>query len=425
MIPSFDARTIEHNYRHAQEAYAAFGVDTEAALARLADIPLSLHCWQGDDVGGFEGTGGELGGGLAATGNYPGKARTPEELRRDLSKVYSLLPGRHRLNLHAIYADFDGKVVDRDAITPSLFEKWIAWAKEEGIGLDFNPTFFSHPRASDGWTLASADKGTRDFWVQHGIACREIAGAMGKALGNCCICNLWIPDGEKDLPADRWSPRERLQESLDRIFAQAMDPAHMKDSVEPKLFGIGSEAYVVGSFDFYLAYAVQRGKILCLDTGHFHPTEQIADKLSAVLLYLDEVLLHVSRGLRWDSDHVVILGDEVRALAEEIVRGEVVHRVHIGLDFFDASINRIAAWVIGARAMQKALLLALLQPTKMLKELEAAGDRTARLALMEECKSMPFSAVWDYFCETNGVPAGAAWLDEVRKYEREVLAERG
>ncbi|PIX43776.1 MAG: L-rhamnose isomerase [Armatimonadetes bacterium CG_4_8_14_3_um_filter_58_9] len=424
MIPSLDSKAIEHNYTHAKESYAAFAVDADAALDRLAGIPISINCWQGDDVGGFENLGGELTGGIAATGNYPGKARTADELRGDLSKVYSLLAGKHRLNLHAIYADFDGEVVDRDAITPQHFAQWIAWAKEEGIGLDFNPSYFSHPRADDGWTLASRDKGTRDFWVQHGLACREIAAAMGIALGTMCTHNVWIPDGEKDLPADRWTPRELLRESLDRIFAVNLDPAHVKDAVEPKLFGIGSEAYVVGSYDFYLAYAIENKKMLCLDTGHFHPTEQIADKLSAVLTFLDDVLLHVSRGIRWDSDHVVILGDEVRALAEEIIRGDSTDRVFIGLDFFDASINRIAAWVIGARAMQKALLLALLQPTGMLKELEAADDRTARLAIMEDFKSMPLAAVWDFFCDTHGVPAGAAWLNDVRKYEEEVLSKR-
>lgn len=422
-MPRLDAHRVEQHYQHAKEVYAAYGVDTEHAMRRLQQVSISLHCWQGDDVGGFENQGTELGGGLAVTGNYPGKARTPDELRADLLKAYSLIPGKHRLNLHASYIDYPQRV-ERNALQPEHFQSWMDWSREHGIPLDFNSTFFAHPLASDGWTLANADSGVRQFWIEHAIACRRIAEAMGRSQGTPCIHNLWIPDGEKDLPADRWSPRMRLKESLDTIYAEPLDQRYIKDSVESKLFGIGSESYVAGSWEFYLPYAVQKGLLICIDTGHFHPTEQIADKLSAVLLFLPEVLLHVSRGIRWDSDHVVILNDETRSIAEELVRGDVLHRVHIGLDYFDASINRVAAWVIGTRAMLKALLIALLEPTQMLKELEASGDRTARLALMEECKTLPYQAVWDYYCETQGVPPGVAWLEEIRRYEREVLAAR-
>ncbi len=423
MIPGPDAPSIQRNYLAAKEAYAAFGVDTDAALARLQDVHLSLHCWQGDDVGGFENPGADLTGGLAATGNYPGKARTADELRADLRKVYSLLPGKHRLSLHAFYVDFPEKV-ERNALEPRHFRSWIEWAKAEGVSLDFNGTFFSHPKADDGMTLAHPDAGIRRYWIEHAIACRRIAAEMGRAQGNPCVNNLWIPDGEKDLPADRWSPRKRLQESLDAVFAEDLSSALTLDAVESKLFGIGSESYVVGSLEFYLAYAVSRKKLLTLDTGHFHPTEVISDKISAVLTFVDEVLLHVSRGVRWDSDHVVTLSDEIRAIAEEVVRGNALGRVHFGLDFFDASINRIAAWVIGARATLKALLIALLEPTAMLQELEAKGDRTARLGLMEELKTMPFAAVWDHYCEAQGVPAGASWLNDVRAYEQQVLSQR-
>jgi L-rhamnose isomerase len=334
------------------------------------------------------------------------------------------IPGKHRFNLHAIYADLKGRKVDRNELAPEHFQDWIDWAKEQGLKLDFNPTFFSHPKADDGFTLSHADAGIRRFWVEHGVCCRKIGEAMGRALGSPCIVNVWIPDGYKDLPADRWAPRARLRESLDEIFAEEIDPQHMRDAVESKLFGIGSESYVAGSHEFYLSYGVANGKMICLDAGHFHPTEGIADKLSAVLTFMDEVLLHVSRGVRWDSDHVVILNDDLRMLAEEIVRGDALPRVHIGLDFFDASINRLAAWVIGTRAMIKSLLLALLQPLHTLKTLELDGDFTARLALMEDLKTMPFGAVWDYYCRQQDVPAGMAWLEEVRRYEAEVLAQR-
>ncbi len=417
-------RTTTRAYEMAADRYAELGVDVEKVLDRLEQVPISLHCWQGDDVGGFEGTGSELGGGLAVTGSYPGKARTAEELRRDLDEALSLIPGRHRLNLHACYAETGGRRVERTDLEPEHFQNWIDWAEGKGMGLDFNPTFFSHPKAADGFTLAHPDPAIRRFWIQHGIACRKIGAAMGQALGTPCVTNVWIPDGYKDTPADRLGPRKRLAESLDEIFALDVDPRFNRDSVEAKLFGIGSESYVVGSHEFYLGYALTRKKLLCLDAGHFHPTETISDKISSVLLYLDELLLHVSRGVRWDSDHVVTLTDELRAIAQELVRGDFLGRVHIGLDFFDASINRIAAWVIGARGMIKALLLAMLEPIERLREYEQDGDLTARLALLEEVKTLPFGAVWDFYCQRKDVPAGPAWLDEVRHYEREVLVTR-
>jgi len=414
---------IQSAYTLARERYALLGVDTDAALARLAQIPISLHCWQGDDVGGFESPGGELGGGLAATGNYPGKARNAGELRRDLDKAYSLIPGTHRLNLHAIYAEPGGKV-ERNALRPEHFAAWVDWARENGHGLDFNPTCFSHPLAASGFTLASADAGVRRFWIEHCIACRKIGEHFGRELGTPCVTNIWIPDGYKDIPADRKTPRELLKDSLDQILAEKIDPRYNLDSVEGKLFGLGSESYVVGSHEFYLGYAITKHILLCLDSGHFHPTETIGDKLSAVLAFLDEILLHVSRGVRWDSDHVVILSDELQAIAQEIVRGDFLHRVHIGLDFFDASINRLAAWVIGARNTMRALLMALLEPITQLRELEVSGDYTRRLALLEELKGLPFGAVWDYFCLQQGVPVGISFMDEVQVYEKQELSKR-
>jgi L-rhamnose isomerase len=416
---------IEQGYVWAQQRYAELGVDTNRALETLRRIPLSLHCWQGDDVGGFENDEGLTGGGIQATGQYPGKARNADELRADLDKVLSLLPGRHRLNLHAIYAETHGRPVERDQLSPEHFGAWIDWAKSRRLGLDFNGSFFSHPRANDGFTLSSRDEGVRRFWVAHGIACRKIGERFGRELGSPCVTNVWIPDGFKDLPVDRKTPREILRRSLDEIFAEKLDPRFHLDAVESKLFGIGSESYVVGSHEFYLGYALANRKLLCLDAGHYHPTESIADKISSVLTYLDEMLLHVSRGVRWDSDHVVILNDDLRSIAEEIVRGNYLGRIHIGLDFFDASINRVAAWVIGARSMLKALLLALLEPAATLRGLETAGDYTGRLALLEELKTLPFGAVWDYYCLQQNVPVGTAWLDVARKYEQEVLARRG
>ncbi len=415
---------IARAYEWAREQYARLGVDTERALTVLARVPVSLHCWQGDDVGGFENDLGLTGGGIQATGNYPGRARTADELRADLDQAFRLIPGRHRLNLHAIYAETAGLEVERYEVAPEHFRGWIDWARERRLGIDFNGTFFSHPRAADGFTLSSRDEGTRRFWVRHGIACRKIGERFGRELGSACVTNVWIPDGYKDIPVDRKTPRALLRRSLDELFAEPLDPRYHRDAVESKLFGIGSESYVVGSHEFYLAYALANRKVLCLDSGHFHPTEGIADKLSAVLTYLEEVLLHVSRGVRWDSDHVVILSDEVRAIAEEVVRGDYLDRVHIGLDFFDASINRVAAWVIGTRCLLKALLLALLEPIRQLRDCEAAGDYTGRLALLEELKTLPFGAVWDEYCVRQDVAIGLAWLDDVRAYERTVLARR-
>lgn len=416
---------IEERFRLAKEQYAEAGVDVDRALQRLAAIPISLHCWQGDDVGGFENNGAGLGGGLAVTGSYPGKARTPQELRSDLEQAYALIPGKHRLNLHASYGEFGGKHIDRNEMEPRHFQGWIDWAKSQGLGLDFNPTYFAHAKAADGFTLTHPDRGIRQFWIDHGIACRRIAAAMGEALGSASINNVWIPDGWKDAPADRKAPRERLTESLDAVFAQKYDPRLMLDSVESKLFGIGSESYVAGSHEFYLGYAIRKNIVLCLDSGHFHPTEVISEKISAVLCSLDRVLLHVSRGVRWDSDHVVVLADELKAIAQEIVRGDYVDRVRIGLDYFDATINRVAAWVIGTRAMLKAVLIALLEPTERLRKAERDGDLTARLTLMEEFKDMPYGAVWDHYCRQSEVPVGQAWLGEIKKYEQNVLSQRG
>jgi L-rhamnose isomerase len=419
-----ETAVLEQAYALAKERYAQWGVDTDAALQALSHIPLSMHCWQGDDVGGFERAGGLSGGGIMATGNYPGRARTADELRADAETAYRLIPGKHRFNVHAIYLDAGGRPVERNQIEPAHFRAWIDWARGLGIGMDFNPTYFSHPLAASGFTLAHRDPAVRGFWVEHGIACRKIGEAIGRALGSPCVTNVWIPDGYKDVTIDRKGPRELLKQSLDEIFAAAVDERYNLDAVESKLFGIGSETYVVGSHEFYLGYSVANQKLLCLDAGHFHPTETIADKISSVLLYLDEILLHVSRGIRWDSDHVVIFNDELRAIAAEIIHGGFTERVHIGLDFFDASIHRVAAWVTGMRAMLKALLSALLEPIDELRALEQSGDFTSRLAMTEELKTLPFGAVWDYYCLRHDVPVGAAWIDEVKTYETEVTAKR-
>jgi L-rhamnose isomerase len=496
---------IARAYESARARYGQWGVDTTRALEILRGIPISLHCWQGDDVGGFENGAGLTGGGIQATGNYPGKARTADELRADLEQALRLIPGRHRVNLHASYAEKPlpsplagnsrgrsdqqsgnsppsphpspvkgegvrlpsplagegpgvrgkgakhrsatltpalsrrgrgskatrrgrggkaSKAIERDELTPEHFSRWIDWAKAHGLGLDFNPTFFSHPLAADGFTLAHRDAGIRQFWIRHGIACRNIGAAFGRALGTPCITNVWIPDGYKDTPIDRRAPRELLKQSLDEIFREPLDPQFHLDAVESKLFGLGSESYVVGSHEFYLGYAIENETLYCLDSGHYHPTEGIADKISSVLMVLDQILLHVSRGVRWDSDHVVVMSDDLRAIAEEIVRGGFLHRVHIGLDYFDASINRVAAWVIGARAMLRALLIALLEPTAKLREFEVAGDFTARLAMLEEVKMLPCGAVWDAYCLKQNVPPGLGWLDDIKHYERTVLTER-
>lgn len=411
---------MERAYQLAREQFAEIGVDTERAMQALQGVPISLNCWQGDDVAGFENLNTGLTGGIAATGNYPGKARTPEELRADLDKALSLIPGTHRLNLHAIYAETGGKKVGRDELGPEHFTHWASWAKAKGMGLDFNPSYFSHPKASDNFTLTSRDEGIRKFWIRHGQVCRKIGAYFGKELGTACVTNVWIPDGYKDTPMDRKGPRELLEKSLDEVFAEKFDPKQNLDAVEGKLFGIGAESYTVGSHEFYLGYAIRKNKLVCLDAGHYHPTESMADKISSVLCHLPEILLHVSRGVRWDSDHVVTLTDDLRATAEEIVRGQYLSRVHIGLDFFDGSINRAAAWVIGTRCMIKALLIALLEPAAKLRELEAAGDYTSRLAVMEQAKMLPVGAVWNYYCQQQGVPAGGAWLAEIKKYEREV-----
>jgi L-rhamnose isomerase len=417
-------RTLESSYRIARERYAALGVSTGSALRKLSGVALSLHCWQGDDVGGFEPGGAGLSGGLVATGNYPGKARTPDELRADAARAFSLIPGRHRFNLHASYGDFGDRRIDRNEITPGHFRGWIAWAKSLGIGLDFNPTCFSHRLAAGGFTLSHPDEAIRRFWIEHCQACRVIGAAMGRALGTPAITNVWIPDGMKDTPADRRGPRERLAEALDAIFARKLDCKHNLDAVEGKLFGIGAESYTVGMHEFYLGYAVKRQILLCLDAGHYHPTENMADKISSVLCFVPEILLHVSRGVRWDSDHVVTLTDDLLGIAQELVRGGYLSRAHLGLDFFDASINRVAAWVIGSRNLLRALCFALLEPYPKYQQLERAGDYTARLALMEEAKSLPWGAVWDYHCLKHDVPAGEAWLADVKRYEQDVLSRR-
>ena len=416
-------RNLLDAYALAREQYAAQGVDTEAALAAIADVAISLQCWQGDDVLGLENTGEGLSGGIATTGNYPGRARTGDELRADLDLAFRLIPGKHRANLHASYAETGGRKVERNALLPEHFSAWRDWAQADGRGLDFNPTLFSHPLAASGFTLSHADAGIRQFWIDHCIACRHIGASFGQALGTPAITNIWIPDGFKDTPVDRQSPRARLLTALDEVLAEKIDPAHNRDAVEPKLFGLGSESYVVGSHEFYLGYAVSRQVMLCLDAGHFHPTETIADKISSVLNYLPEILLHVSRGVRWDSDHVVILDDALQAIANELVRNKLLGRTHIGLDFFDASINRIAAWTIGTRNTLKSLLIALLEPPA-LREAEKSGDYTARLALMEDAKGLPWGAVWDQYCQARNVPAGNDWLAEVKSYESKVLSKR-
>ena len=414
---------IRSAYELAKERYAALGVDADQAIARLERVSVSLHCWQGDDVGGFEDPGGALTGGIAATGNYPGKARTADELRKDLDVVYSLLPGSHRLNLHAIYLEADEKV-ERNAIEPRHFSAWKDWAKENGHGVDFNPTCFSHPKSAEGFTLAHRDAGIRQFWIEHCIASRRIGKYFGRELGSPAVTNIWIPDGYKDTPADRQSPRRLLLESLDSILTETIDTRYNLDAVEPKLFGLGSESYVVGSMEFYSAYALTRKILLTLDSGHFHPTESISDKISSLLIYHDRLLLHVSRGVRWDSDHVVTFNDDLQAIANEIIRNDALQRIHIGLDYFDASINRVAAWTIGARNTLRALLIALLEPQDALKNFEVEGDFSSRLALQEELKSMPFSVTWDAYCLRKNVPVGMDFMSVIKDYEKNEFAGR-
>lgn len=414
---------IQKQYEEAKKLYAKHGIDVDKVLEDLAKIKISMHCWQGDDVRGFLNQEQELTGGISVTGNYPGAARTPDELRQDLEKAFSMIPGKHKVNLHAIYADTDEKV-ELDELAPRHFQSWVDWAKEHGLGLDFNPTCFSHEKSEDGFTLSHPDPAIRKFWIDHCKASRRIGAYFGEQLGQTCVTNVWIPDGFKDIPVDRMAPRQRLKESLDEVFAEPLNPAHNLDAVESKLFGIGSEAYVVGSHEFYMGYGMQNNKLICLDAGHFHPTEVISNKLSSIALFSEGILLHVSRPVRWDSDHVVIMDDELLEIARELVRGDLLSKTHIGLDFFDASINRIAAWVIGTRNTIKALLRAMLEPVETLRKAELEGDYTTRLALTEEFKTYPFGAIWDYYCLKMGVPVREAWLDEVKQYEKDVLLHR-
>lgn len=414
--------TIEEKYLEAKEMYAQIGVDTDDVLKKLAEVKISMNVWQGDDIEGFL-SDDEVSGGITVTGNHPGKARSPKELRQDLEKAYSLIPGKHKLNLHAIYLDTD-ETVDLNEIEPKHFEKWVDWAKEQELGLDFNPTFFSHPMYKDGFTLASPDQEVRDFWIEHGKRSRKIAEYFGKELGQVAVNNFWVPDGYKDNPIDRLEPRKRLMTALDEIFTEELDKAYTLDAVESKLFGIGAEAYTVGSHEFYMGYGLSRNKLVCLDAGHFHPTEVISNKLSSLSLFSEGILLHVSRPVRWDSDHVVIMDDELQEIGKELVRNDLLAITHIGLDFFDATINRVAAWAIGTRNTIKAILKAMLEPTEQLKEIELKGDFTSRLAITEELKDFPFADVWNYYCQQNNVPVGLEWLKEAQAYEEEVLLKR-
>ncbi|URQ59216.1 L-rhamnose isomerase [Pantoea alhagi] len=416
-------RLTEQAFELAKQRYADNGVDVEAAMEQLDTIPVSMHCWQGDDVRGFENPQGALTGGIQATGNYPGRARNASELREDVDVALGLIPGPKRFNLHAIYLESDGPV-ERNEIEPQHFANWVSWAKERQLGLDFNPTCFSHPLSASGFTLSHADERIRQFWIDHCKASRKVSAWFGEQLGTPSVMNIWVPDGMKDVTVDRLAPRQRLMQALDEVLSEKLNPAHHIDAVESKLFGIGAESYTVGSNEFYLSYATSRQTALTLDAGHFHPTEMISDKISAVMLYVPRLLLHVSRPVRWDSDHVVLLDDETQAIAHEIVRQKLFDKVHIGLDFFDASINRIAAWVIGTRNAKKALLRALLEPTGKLRAIEAAGDYTARLALLEEQKSLPWQAVWESYCLRHDVPADAGWLRSVRDYEEQILSQR-
>ncbi|MEL6840425.1 MAG: L-rhamnose isomerase [Pseudomonadota bacterium] len=409
------------SYESTRARFADWGVDAEAAIERLAGIPISVHCWQGDDVVGFEQKAGASGGGIQATGNHPGRARTPDELRADLEFAYSLIPGKHRLNLHAMYLDTD-ETPDRDEIEYHHFLPWVEWAKDQGIRLDFNPTFFGHAKADDNLTLSHPNKGIRDFWIEHGKRTREIAARMGEALGSACINNIWVPDGYKDIPIDRMATRKRLEASIDEMLAPSHDRGLMRDAVESKLFGIGIEACTAGSHEFYMGYAIRKGTILCLDMGHFHPTENVADKVSAIALSVDELLLHVSRPMRWDSDHVILLNDDILQMAQELVVTDILHRTHIGLDFFDATISRTAAWVIGTRNMQKALLRAFLLPLDKLRAAEEALDFTSRLVTTEELKDLPFAAVWEEFCTRMGCPTGHQLITKLDVYQSSVSA---
>jgi L-rhamnose isomerase len=416
---------IQRSYELAREQYASLGVDTDKVIREMDKVVISLHCWQTDDVGGFEKPDSVLGGGgIQATGNFPGKARNIGQMRADLDKVMSLLPGKQRLSLHAIYGEFGGKDVDRNHIETKHFQGWIDWAKQRGIGLDFNCTCFSHPLANDGLTLSSKDEKIRTFWVEHTKRCRLIAAEMGRQLGTPSVHNIWIPDGSKDVPVDRYTLRKQLKKSLDEIFAVKYPKDYIKDSVESKLFGIGSEAMVVGSHDFYIGYAIKNNIMITLDNGHFHPTEQVGDKISSILLFADEILLHLTRGVRWDSDHVLTFNDELQLIAQEIIRCKALGRVNIGLDFFDASLNRIGAYVIGARSAQLAFMFAMLEPIEKLVRFEEQGKNFERLAFLELLKTKPFGAVYDYYCMKNNIPAGQDYIEEIMKYETEVLMKR-
>nr|WP_278842490.1 L-rhamnose isomerase [Melissococcus plutonius] len=414
--------SIKQRYEEAKETYQTIGVNTDEVLKRLDEVKISMNVWQGDDIKGFL-SDEELSGGISVTGNYPGVARTPKELRQDLEKAYQMIPGKHKLNLHAIYLDTDEKV-DLNEIEPKHFKPWVDWAKKQELGLDFNPTFFSHPMFKDGFTLAHPNNEVRDFWIEHGKRLRKIAEYFGEALGQVCVNNFWVPDGYKDSPIDRLTPRRHLMEALDEIFSEDMNPDYTLDAVESKLFGIGLEAYTVGSHEFYMGYGLTRGKLICMDAGHFHPTEVISNKLSAVALFSKGIFLHVSQPMRWDSDHVVIMDDELQEIGRELVRNNLLQKAHIGLDFFDATINRVAAWVIGTRNTQKAVLKAMLEPTDYLKKVELEMDFTTRLAMVEELKDYPFADVWNYYCELKGVPVGLNWLNEIQDYEKNVLSLR-
>ncbi|RLD99534.1 MAG: L-rhamnose isomerase [Bacteroidetes bacterium] len=419
------SESIKKAFEAAKEQYAAMGVDVEAAMDQLDKFPISLHCWQADDVGGFETPNSSLsGGGIQATGNYPGKATNISEHRMDLEKAMSLIPGKQRLNLHAIYGDFQGELVDRDQIELKHFQSWIDWAKDQGIGMDFNCSVFSHPKASDDLTLSHKNKDIRDFWIEHTKRCRAIGAEMGKQLGSPSIHNIWIQDGSKDLPVDRYAHRAILKDSLDEIFAEKYSRNHLKDAIESKLFGIGLEAMTVGNSEFYLGYAVANQTLICLDSGHFHPTEQVGDKISSALLFVPESLLHVTRPIRWDSDHVVTFNDDTTLIAQEIVRCNALDRVHMGLDFFDASINRIGAYVVGTRAAQQAMLFALLEPREILLEYEEKGQFFERLAMLELLKTKPFGAIWDYYCMKLDVPVAQDFIADIQQYEKDVLSKR-
>lgn len=415
---------IQKAYELAKEKYAAIGIDTDAVVKKMSDVVISLHCWQTDDVGGFETADSSLSGGIQTTGNYPGKAKSIADVRADLEKVMSLLPGKQRVNLHAIYGDFQGQFVDRNQIEVKHFQSWIDWCKAQGIGMDFNGTFFAHPNAESGLTLSSKNEEIRKFWVEHLVRCRAISAEIGKQLGTPCVHNTWVPDGTKDNPIDRNGLRSRLKQSLDEGMAVKYPKEHMKDAVESKTFGIGLESMTVGSNEFYVGYAVKNNILMCIDNGHYHPTEVAGDKISAVLQYVDGLLLHVTRAVRWDSDHVVTLNEEIQLIAQEVVRNDFLNRVNIGLDFFDASINRIGAYVTGTRAAQKAFMIAMLEPTKKLIEIEEKGQDFERLAMLEELKTMPFSAVWDYYCLQEGVPTGMDYISEIQQYEQDVLLKR-